>query len=203
MARQRLPQAGHLQQDGQAHDERACIEAVRRGSEEALETLFRTYYGELLAFVEAQVRDRPTAEEVVDEIFLDIWQHGSSWTLDGPLRPYLYGAARKKCLMHFRGRRRRYRVEGEPGEPAGGEGPGTDLRLQELNRAVEEAVDALPERRRLIFMLSRNQGLSYAEIAAVLDLSTNTVRNQMSRALHSLRMRLAPYLSVLIAVLCP
>ena len=184
---------------GPPSDERAYAEEVRQSNKEALEALFRAFYAELVAFAEAQVRERAAAEDLVGEIFLEIWQRGQSWQPEGALRPYLYGAVRKKCLMHFRQRyaRTRHHAEADVEGHAGKGGPEQAFRSRELERAGVEAVEALPERRRLIFILSRYQGLSYAEIAAVLGLSVHTVRNQMAHALRFLRTRLAPYLFTL------
>jgi RNA polymerase sigma-70 factor (ECF subfamily) len=76
------------------------------------------------------------------------------------------------------------------------ESPGTDAEMlgSELEKAVREAIDALPERSREVFLLSREQGLRYLEIAGVLEISIKTVEKRMGQALSELRDRLAPWI---------
>jgi RNA polymerase sigma-70 factor (ECF subfamily) len=70
----------------------------------------------------------------------------------------------------------------------------------DLAAAADRAVAALPDRCRLIFLMSRQQGMSHGEIARALGVSLTTVETQISRALKRLRARLAPYLGIAIAV---
>src|SRR5206468_8950821 len=111
---------------------------------------------------------------------------------------YLYQAVRNEAVSY---RRRQVtqehalvRVANAPA-PASRDGA-TETEAGELAAAVAAAVDALPERCRLIFTMNREQGLSYAEIAAALGLSVKTVENQMSRAFKALRIRLTPFLGL-------
>ena len=76
----------------------------------------------------------------------------------------------------------------------------SEVELADLRRAVARAIDALPERCRLIFTMSREQDLSYAEIARILDISVKTVETQMGRALKALRARLVGYLPIALAL---
>ena len=80
--------------------------------------------------------------------------------------------------------------------------PGADeeLRYGEVAKAAARAIESLPERCRLVFTLSRQQHLTYAEIAQTLDISVSTVETQMWRALKILRAKLAPYLLLAIAI---
>ncbi len=170
------------------------IAAIRNGDVTAFETVFRTYYRRLCAVVYAFVDSAETAEEIVQDLFLKIWRQHESLQITDNLQAYLYQAARNASLNHLKHRRiesrwsERVRAEDPPVAP----GADDELAESELSRAIDAGIAALPERCRLVFTMSRRQGLSYAEIADVLGISVKTVEAQMGRALKSLRERLDP-----------
>lgn len=173
-------------------------EHIRDGSYEEFARLFHTYYKELVCFSEGYVRMPEVAEGLVQEIFVNIWRGRQTWNPRGTLKAYLYGAARNHSLKYLRRRRTTRRIKDELSRWAAvsEEGPDADVEYEEFSRAVRRAIEQLPERRRQVFKLSREQGLTYAEIAAVMDISVNTVENQMVRAMKSLRSRLSAFLTV-------
>jgi RNA polymerase sigma-70 factor (ECF subfamily) len=135
------------------------------------------------------------AEEVVQEVMLELWRRRESLVVEDSLRAYLYRSTRNRALNHLR----HERVErlGEP-HAAGSAavGPEAPARLveEEIDVALREAVGSLPERCREVFELSRVHGLRYAEIASALGISVKTVEAQMGKALRTLRSRLAAWL---------
>ena len=176
------------------------VERIRRGDTAAFEALFREHYEGLRGVVRRYVGAPQIVEEVLQDVFYEIWRRRSTLDPRGGIGPYLRGAARHSALNHLRRERleRRWMThdEGADGWAAGG--PESDLRQSELDQALVEALSALPEKRRLIFNLSRQHGLSYAEISAVLGISPKTVETQMGRALRFLRHRLSVVLSVML-----
>ncbi len=163
--------------------------------EARFDVMVRAHYTRLFRFVYRFLGSREASEDVVQEVFANVWRRAASINYDDPL-PYLYQAARNRSLSILRGRRVRERwqaaqVEAERGSPTVVV-PNTDA--TELATAIEQAIEALPERCRLIFRMHREQHLSYREIARLLGLSAKTVDHQMGRALKVLRERLAPYL---------
>ncbi len=174
-------------------DEAAWAERLRAGDEWAFERLFKTYYQPLVGFARGYTRTLADAEDLVSEVFSSLWRRRTELAPGTALRPYLYAAVRNQCLMH----RRRLRVRDyvyTTAEPSGGPDPETALHEKELHRLARHVIGLLPERRRMIFTLSRQHGLTYSEIAAVLGLSVNTVENQMVSALKFLGARLKPFL---------
>ncbi len=163
----------------------------------AFEALFRAYHAPLCAFAYRMVRSRAVAEELVQEVFLYLWQHRETWVAHTSVRTYLFTATRNAALNHLRRERLFTQSETEAIELFSQSPPSTesDLALSELERAVERAIERLPERCRLIYTMSREQGLSYAEIAEVLGLSVKTVEAQMGRAFKALRKYLDAFLS--------
>lgn len=172
--------------------EREWIEGVRQGRPGALEPIFKRHYTDLVFFAESFVKRRDVAEEVVQEVFFSIWRRRTDWRPRGPLKTYLLAAVRKNSLAYLRRRRTEQRHTPEPSvAPLT---PGDALQEKQLKEALRHAVRALPERRRQVFLLSRENGLTYAEIAAVLGLSVKTVETHMTLALKGLRRRLRPFL---------
>ena len=161
----------------------------------AFEAVFRTHYAPLCDFVYGYVRSRAVAQELVQDLFLRLWDRTP--TPAGTLAAsYLYTAARNRALGHLRRERVAAAWASDPASAAHAAPAAADepLREHELREAVDRAVAELPERCRLVFTLSRYRRLSNAEIARTLSISVNTVEQQMWRALKTLRVKLAPYL---------
>jgi RNA polymerase sigma-70 factor (ECF subfamily) len=171
----------------------------------ALETLFRAEYDGLCDFVERSIHEPAVAEDIVQGVFLRVWQRRAVLPVTQVSRAYLYSAARNAVIQ--RGRHGRVVRQWQETQAATSafesvaESVDAELELSELNAAVARAVASLPERRRLVFTLSRNHGLRYAEIAEMLGISVGTVEIHMNRALKTLRAILAPYLAILLLTL--
>jgi RNA polymerase sigma-70 factor (ECF subfamily) len=152
-------------------------------------------YADLCRFCYRITGSRAAAEDIVQDVFAAIWRRGAAFDYTDPL-PYLYRAVRNRAISHQRQLRRRggwltsWAEERARSQPS----PADPSEVEDLARAIDDAVAALPERRRAIFALHRDQHLTYAEIAVALGISIKTVETQMGRALKALRERLAPYL---------
>ena len=171
------------------------LERLRRGDTTAFDAIFRTWYGPLVGTAERMLRDRAVAEELVQDVMLELWRRRETLSSEGSAQAYLFQATRNRVLNHLRHLKIEQRSEPElrGGSPAS---PSADSALahEELNVAVQRAVQALPDRCREVFELSRVHGLKYAEIAKTLGISVKTVEAQMGKALRTLRERLAAWL---------
>jgi RNA polymerase sigma-70 factor (ECF subfamily) len=166
------------------------------------DAMVRAHYGRLCSFVYRLVNSRTEAEDVVQALFARIWVRESDFDYLDPL-PYLYRAARNAALTHIRDERLHARRLGMLEPPAVESRPtaASGAEQADLARAIDRAVAALPSRCRQIFSMSREQSLTYGEIARTLGISVKTVETQMGRALRSLRTALAPYLPLGLMVL--
>ena len=176
-------------------DERELLDRLRRGDAAAFEAIFRQWYAPLVATIAALLRDRGPAEEVVQDVMLELWRRRETLMLEQSLRAYLFQASRNRALNYLR----RLRVEsrGEPTIAATLPTPDqadSDVREDELRAAIQAAIGGLPDRCREVFELSRIHGLKYAEIATSLGISVKTVEAQMGKALRVMREKLAPWL---------
>jgi RNA polymerase sigma-70 factor (ECF subfamily) len=169
---------------------------IRAGDEGAFESVFRAHYAQLVRMAESVVRERALAEEIAQEVMLELWRRRESLQVEQTFRAYLIRSTRNRALNHIRhqrivAREAAFAAIDPPTSPSAED----EMLGAELEKAVREAVDGLPENCREVFQLSREQGLKYAEIAAVLEISIKTVEKRMGHALSELRQRLAPWLS--------
>jgi RNA polymerase sigma-70 factor (ECF subfamily) len=175
--------------------DRELLDRLRQGDRATFDDVFRTHYPLLVGVAERIVGERALAEEVGQDVMLELWRRRETVVVEESLRAYLVRAARNRALNHVRHERMKVRTApfaaGETVTQA--EAPG-HLAEEEIQAAVREAVAALPERCREVFELSRGRGLRYAEIAETLGISVKTVEAQMGKALRVLRVRLAPWL---------
>jgi len=177
------------------------IERVRAGDAASYEALFKTYYRSLCTFVNGYVRSGDTAEELVQTVFLRIWENRANWTPVAGVRAYVYAACRNAALDQLRHDRVVERAgahgasdyERKPGIGAGPPGPDEALEATELSEALRRAVQELPERRRAVLVLRWQHHLTNEEIARALGITVKGVEAHVSRSLASLRERLRPY----------
>lgn len=168
---------------------------------ERFNALVREHYARLCYFVRRYIDAPDDAEDIVQDVFVRVWERVHDLDFDDPL-PYLYQATRNAATSALRKHAVRMRWRDAELREGAGVLPRADTRVEdeEFRAAVAMAVAELPDRCREIFTMHREQQLSYQEIAHILGLSPKTVENQIGRALRMLRGRLAPYLEVMIAV---
>ena len=176
-------------------NERNLQERIRAGDESAFDSVFRTHYAHLVRMAQSVVREPALAEEIAQEVMLELWRRRESLQVEQTFRAYLIRSTRNRALNHIRHQRI---VEREAAaaavDPPSSPSAEDEVLGVELERAVRDAIDGLPEDCREVFQLSREQGLKYAEIATALEISVKTVEKRMGQALAQLRERLAPWL---------
>lgn len=177
-------------------EERALVKGLKAGREESLAGLMRLHWGGLLRFAVRMLEDRDRAEDVVQEAFVRLWRRRKTWERSDSVRPVLYRIVRNQALNEQR-RVRNFRDWAKRFPPSKRDPSPSPLQAavaEDLRGLVREAVDALPERRREIFLLVRFHQMSYKEVGAALDISPQTVANQMTQAMKDLREVLEPHL---------
>ena len=164
----------------------ALLAQIRSGDSQAFEQLFRRYAEPLYDCAYGYVGSRDVAQEVVQQLFVTLWERRRVWQVSGTVVTYLYRAVRNGSLNALRDDRRRVPLKERVCEAPGIE---QELEAADLARAVARIVTRLPERCREVFRLNRYHHLTYAEVAQVLNLSVKTVELHMARALRELRAR--------------
>ena len=162
------------------------IQPLRQGDTAAFEALFRAFAPGLCTFVARYVDSRAVAEDLVQDLFVTLWRKREQIAIEGTVDLYLFGAARNRALNYLRHQKVEERFRTTVLERSDSH---LELREGEILELLEvqEAIDTLPARCRLIFSMHHQQGHTYAEIARSLGLSIKTVETQMGRALKALR----------------
>ncbi|MFC2139132.1 RNA polymerase sigma-70 factor [Bacteroidota bacterium] len=186
----------------QADIESGLAEKIKSGDPAAFEKLFRTYCQNLVNFSRRYIRDKQIAENIVQDVFLKIWQNRHTIDSSQSIKSYLFAAVKNESFKHLRHldvETRSYdkivklvNVEKTPDEV---------LDEKELQEKVNSALNDLPEKCREIFFMSRFDKLKYAEIAEILDISIKTVETQIGRALKKLRENLSAAIMILLFIL--
>ncbi len=174
------------------------LQLLHTAPEEAVEKIFRRYYGVICQAVYRVIPQAETAEDIAQEVFFELWRRRLNLQIGTSLPAYLHRAAVNKALNHVRDRKMKWTDDAElPALPDLQPGAQSRLEAGELQTLIDEHIERLPEKCRLVFVLSRFESLSHAEIAEQLNISTKTVENQITKALRYLRQALGPYLGLL------
>ena len=178
-----------------AHSATDLARRIRDGDPAALETLFHEHYAALCRFANRYLHDRAAAEDLVQDVFASIWAGRLRLDVRGSLRSYLFAAVRNRALnvrKHQLVERDWELDEAIPDVRALHRAPPRpDDLLDDVERRnrLRAALEALPERCRLVMQLRWEEQLSHAEIADVLGISIKGVERQLSRGLQFLRDR--------------
>lgn len=181
-------------------EEIQILERIRKGDLDAYETVFKAYYQSLCLFAIRYLKRTDLAEEIVQDIFVNIWEKRVSLNLEISLKSYLYRAVHNNSLKYLQhqkvvdkhAKRILDRNEDYYAEPS------ENLQVIEITKRLEQAFAQMSAKSREIFEMSRNDGLKYAEIAEKLDISVKTVEAHMGNALKILREYLKDFLGILI-----
>lgn len=164
-----------------------------------MESLFRDHYSRLCNYANILLSDKDESEEVVQQLFVQVWEKKESMEITSSLQAYLFRSLRNSCLNKIKHNKVRRNYAEEVISLSKDSEPASHITYQsELQEQIAMAINGLPEQCRLIFKLSRFENLKYAEIAEQLNISVKTVENQMGKALRVMRERLKDYLILVI-----
>lgn len=175
----------------------ALLARLRNDDTAALDSLLKQYWPPLVSYLTGWLGSADAAEDVTQRTFLRLWERRADWVPDGSLRALLFRIARNIAISDQRtvGARARAAARFVQTRASRREPTALDaLENEELGSVLERAVQALPHRRREVFLLRCVHDLSYREIAATMGISQQTVANQLSRALCTLRDQLGELL---------
>jgi RNA polymerase sigma-70 factor (ECF subfamily) len=178
------------------------IEKIISGDIQAFEVLFNDNYERLAYYAYQYLKDQDNAEDVVQELFSKLWINRKKLGSDINITAYLYSAVRNACLNHIKHEKVKESFQLNSIIPLPNDNYiSNKIDADELNKLIQSSIFELPPERQKIFLLSREQGMKYQEIAEHLAISVKTVEAQMGSALRFLRERLKEYLLVFIAFL--
>jgi RNA polymerase sigma-70 factor (family 1) len=186
-------------------DDATFVDRVRAGDRAAFGAVFSTYAASLYSYAHRFTRSRATAEELVHDVFIRVWETRAEWRARS-IGAYLHVAVRRRALNYVRHQtaeqawRRATHADQVAEVRVVAETPESRVLANDLATAATRALDKLTPGCREAIVLHRQHGLSCAEIAAVLGVTPKAVEHQVGRALKALRALLAAYLVLTVAI---
>lgn len=169
------------------------------------EEIFKNNFNKLRSFAFIMTQQSHLAEEIVQNVFLKLWEKKETIKVENSITSYLYKSVRNDCLNHIAHENiklthRSHSLFQSKQNNTNGDADHKVI-FSQLEKAIRKAIDQLPAQCRLIFELSRFENKKNREIAELLDISIKTVENQMGKALKILRAELIDYLPFLLLIL--
>jgi len=155
--------------------------------------LFKSLYSPLCNYAFKILNDHDEAEDIVQGIFVDFWNKADKSTISTPFEHYLVRAVKFKCIDYQRKAIVKRKYEAEAIHVQRNLTEVDESEKPNMSDVLQMAIAQLPEKTREVFILCKQDGLSYKEISEQLNISQKTVENQMGRAFRHLREKLQPY----------
>lgn len=175
--------------------ENHILKKIRKGDIKEFESLFHRHYPGMCSYAETLVKQVEVAEEIVQDVFYNIWKNRADLHIYASWQSYLFRSVFNNAMMHLRKSRREQSLDEHWAENhlESGELLSEEMDARELNAAMIYTLEGLPDRTQEIFRLSRFEGLKYNEIATELSISVKTVEANMGKALKALRVSLEKF----------
>jgi len=175
------------------------IQLVNADTSVVFEQVFKDNFKNLHSYATSIVKDESTGEEMVQNVFMKLWEKKDQIDIKQSIAAYLYKAVYYECLNYIKHSKVKAAYQVHATRTGGEEeNPADNATLKELQRQIDKALNDLPEQCRTIFQMSRYEELKYRMIADQLGISVKTVEGQMGKALRILRQKLADYLPILV-----
>ena len=167
--------------------EQEIIKAIREGNAEIFRLVFDSYYENLCHYAFTMLKSTEEAEDIVQFLFLKLWDKREQLNIKLTVRSYLFKSVYHRCINHLEHKSIIRDHQKYNQRIANAEAQLPEIFPNELENNIREAINKLPPRCRSIFIMSRYEELTYAEIAKRLNISVNTIQNQICKALRILR----------------
>jgi RNA polymerase sigma-70 factor (family 1) len=184
-------------------EQELLVRRLKEGHESAYEVLFKEYYVRLVIHARKYVNDIEIAKEIVQDLFVGIYEKRENLNINTSLSSYLYRAVQNRSINYLNAQKSRQKYAQHVLNTTENSDNSVEniLGKSELESALLKAIGELPDKCRMIFKMNRFEGLTNSEIAEQLDLSKRTVETQISKALKILRSKLHNYLSESVAII--
>jgi len=171
------------------YTEKQALELIAKGDENAFEFLFFTYHPKLVRFIFGFTNDMEVSKDIAQNVFITIWNNKKSFVGYSSISPYLYKVSRNAVFNYFD----HLLVVNKYEELMVVDNPSINnleekIFVQELQKQINEEIEKMSPKQRVVFVMSRKDGLSNQEIADKLGISKRTVENYITKSLAQLRM---------------
>ena len=172
------------------------LEALRKGDQKAFKVVFVAYYNKTKAFINGYIKSDSDAEELTEDLFVNLWVNHHTVDSSKSFSSYLHTIARNAAINSLKHKQVHDRYISEMPAWESHYSSEEDYIAKELGLLVEDIVDKMPEQRKQIYLLSRNEGLNNGEIAERLNTTKRNVESQLSLALKEIRKAILAFLIV-------
>lgn len=181
--------------------EKALVDSIKKGNHKSFELVFKTYYPKLCVYAFGYTKQMETAEDLVKDFFVDFWSNREKISVNSSLSGYLFRSVHNSCINYLQRNKEKNKtslvddftvIELKLKNPYSEEYPIGNIFAKELEKQLKIQIEKLPDQCREIFLLSRMEGLPHKKIAEKLNISENTVKVQIFRALCKLKETLLP-----------
>ena len=168
---------------------------MAEGDKDAFRFFFEKYYPDLCNLVNLYLHDSMMSEEIVQDIFIYLWEKKDTLKINSSVKSYLLRASKNRSMNYIRNEKTKLAIHNKLTETDYNsyEMPDSVLDANQLRDIINAAIDSLPERCREVYILGKEKNLSYEEISGELGITVKTVEVQMGKALKRLREQLRPY----------
>ncbi|MFA8436601.1 MAG: RNA polymerase sigma-70 factor [Marinifilaceae bacterium] len=178
-------------------NEQKIVQKIQQGNLQEFERTFRNFYPLLCHYATSFLKESHVAEEVVQELFYQIWKQRQKLEIHTSLKAYLYRSTYHNCMQFLRKKKQESKYEDYlKHQPQESSSPLESLNEKEIYDIVQDTLVDLPDRCSQIFRMSRFEGLKYQEIAEKLSISVKTVEANMGKALKAFRNNLKDYVGI-------
>jgi RNA polymerase sigma-70 factor, ECF subfamily len=184
--------------------EREILKGIQSANQTSFGYLIQLYFNPIMLYAKSIVLDSELAKEIVQDVFLKVWNTRNSLDINYSLKSYLYQVTHNLCIDHLRNRTNKrnlnvisyddHAMRLEIFELEDHESFFDKLFSEQMDDAIQKAIEQLPEQCREVFILSRYEQLSYPQISQKLNISLSTTKTQMVRAMHKLQDSLKDFL---------
>ncbi len=172
------------------------ISGLTSGSEKVFREIMEHWYSRLFNFARGYLNNTENTKEVIQDVFLQLWDHRQKLAADTSLNAYLFTLTRNRCIdlirreklmLQFRtDKQEEYARLSESGQ-ALSDPILNEIFAMELQSEIDQAIHSLPDQCRTVFLMSRTNGMKNKEIGAMLNLSEKTVESHLTKALRTIR----------------
>ncbi len=184
-------------------DEKALVKALKNGDKVAFEKIFRIYHKQLYFFCYSFLNQKEDAENITQDVFVKLWIKRASLDCEKSFSGFLFAMTKNMALNHIRTtiHQQIFVKQLLNSGLAGCRQTDRQVSFNEVKRNLDNLISRLPPKRKKIFLLSREKGLSHKEISKRLGVSVHTVESQMSKALKFIRNGLKDFVPILFLLL--
>jgi RNA polymerase sigma-70 factor (family 1) len=186
----------HMMKDS----DKVLFDKIKDSDKKSFELLFREYYERLCHYANAMLHDMPNAEDEVQLMFTKLWDKRHSLYIETTVKSYLYQSVKNGCLNRIKQLQVHHHHQAQytsqyKDKTSSSNAQNTTM-TNEVNDLLYKAIEEMPSQCKVIFEMSRMEGLKHQEIADKLGLNIKTIENQIGRALKIVKVHLRDYLTL-------